>query len=534
MAIKTLELEHLGLVAGIFDQLEIADVIDDRIPKLRNHKLEHSEVIKAMILNALGFVGQRLYLFPEFYEKIPTERLLGAGITAADLNDDVLGRTLDAIYAYGPTELFNDIALKAMGHINFGVQRLHADTTSFSVQGEYEGYDGQSAIEITLGHSKDGRMDLKQFVLGLVTNQDGIPLFSKAYSGNASDKNTILEAFMKIKNGLNLDDAAYYIADSAIYSEKNIQQLGTDMLWITRTPATITESESLLDRDVELVECLDPRYKCFSADSNYGGIPQRWVLYQSQPMQERKEKTFEKQLEKERKQAERSLAKMKRREFACEADARKEADLWLAEHPFFRFRDLSVKLANKRNGKLRGRPRTGEELREIHLIEAEIEFDAEKIARAKSKLGRFILATNDLSLDPNTILSYYKGQQTVERGFRFLKDKSFRVAEVYLKKPQRIEALAMIMVLTLMIYSVAEWMIRKRLRETGETIPNQLKKPTQRPTFKWIVFLFMGVTEATIWINGEMHQEIANLSDKLAKIIRLLGPACEKYYELER
>jgi len=168
------------------------------------------------------------------------------------------------------------------------------------------------------------------------------------------------------------------------------------------------------------------------------------------------------------------------------------------------------------------------------LIEAEIDFDAEKISNAKSKLGRFILATNDLNLDPNIILGYYKGQQTVERGFRFLKDKSFRVAEVYLKKPERIEALAMIMVLTLMIYSVAEWMLRKRLRETGETIPNQLKKPTQRPTFKWIVFLFMGVTEVTIRINGEMHQEIANLNDKLAKIDRLFGPVCEKYYELER
>lgn len=122
----------------------------------------------------------------------------------------------------------------------------------------------------------------------------------------------------------------------------------------------------------------------------------------------------------------------------------------------------------------------------------------------------------------------------VERGFRFLKDKIFRVAEVYLKKPERIEALAMIMVLTLMIYSVAEWMLRKRLRETGEIIPDQLKKPTQRPTFKWIIFLFMGVTEVTIWMGGEMRQKIANLSDKLAKIVRLLGPVCEKYYELER
>jgi transposase len=251
-------------------------------------------------------------------------------------------------------------------------------------------------------------------------------------------------------------------------------------------------------------------------------------------MQERKEKTFEKQIEKESKQTERSLAKLKRREFACEADARKDAELWLAEHPFYRFKDLSVKLIKRRDGKLRGRPKNGEELLEVHLIEAEIEINAEKVADAKSKLGRFILATNDLNLDHNTILSYYKGQQAVERGFRFLKDKSFRVAEVYLKKEERIEALAMIMVLTLMIYSVAEWMLRKRMLETGETIPNQLKKPTQKPTFKWIVFLFMGVSEATVWINGEMHQRIANLNDDLIKIIRLLGQGCEKYYGLER
>jgi len=62
MEIRTLPLDHLGLVAGVFDLLDIADLIDDRIPKIGNHNLEHSEIIKAMILNGLGFVGQRLYL----------------------------------------------------------------------------------------------------------------------------------------------------------------------------------------------------------------------------------------------------------------------------------------------------------------------------------------------------------------------------------------------------------------------------------------------------------------------------------------
>ena len=141
------------------------EVVDDKIPKLRHHKLTHSDVIKEMIINGLGFVNQRLYLFPEFYEKLPVERLIKKGIEPSDLNDDVLGRTLDAIYEYGPTDLFNEIILKVMSQLDLGTKIIHADTTSFSVHGTYEGHDGQKAIEITLGHSKDSRMHLKQFVL---------------------------------------------------------------------------------------------------------------------------------------------------------------------------------------------------------------------------------------------------------------------------------------------------------------------------------------------------------------------------------
>jgi transposase len=312
------------------------------------------------------------------------------------------------------------------------------------------------------------------------------------------------------------------------------KQLGTDILWITRVPATLAECKMLIDSDLDFIECSDPRYMCFSTTTNYGDISQRWVVYQSKPMMERMKKTFEKRLEKDNRQAERSLTKLRRREFACEADARKEAEIWLKEHPFHKFKDLSIKLVSKRVDKKRGRPKNGEKLIEINLIEAQIELDDDKVLNEKSRLGRFILASNDLNIDPDTILSYYKGQQAVERGFRFLKDKSFRVAEVYLKKEERIEALAMIMVLTLMIYSIAEWLIRKRMRETGESVPNQLKKQTQKPTFKWIAFLFMGVAEVTIWINGEMHMDISNLNDKLVKIIRLVGRDCEKYYGLER
>jgi transposase len=57
-----------------------------------------------------------------------------------DLNDDIVGRTRDAIHKYGSTELFNEITLQVMKQYSLGTQLIHIDTTNFSVNGEYEGY----------------------------------------------------------------------------------------------------------------------------------------------------------------------------------------------------------------------------------------------------------------------------------------------------------------------------------------------------------------------------------------------------------
>jgi transposase len=88
---------------------------------------------------------------------------------------------------------------------------------------------------------------------------------------------------------------------------------------------------------------------------------------------------------------------------------------------------------------------------------------------ARVRRRNFTLASNQIDLDPEVMLNYYKGQQTVERGFRFLKDKSFHVSEVYLKKDERIEALCMIMVLSLLIYSFAEWKLKGTKRDRTDS-----------------------------------------------------------------
>jgi hypothetical protein len=70
---------HLGIVAGAYDSLGIGKVIDRAIPKTRQHHLTHSQVVELMALNGLGFIERRLYLFPEFFDDIALERLIGTG-----------------------------------------------------------------------------------------------------------------------------------------------------------------------------------------------------------------------------------------------------------------------------------------------------------------------------------------------------------------------------------------------------------------------------------------------------------------------
>lgn len=533
--VQSYNLGHLGIVAGIFDALKIAEVIDKILPKQGSNNLPHSIIIKAMILNGLGFTHQRLYLFPNFFMTIPIEKLLGKDITPSDLNDDVIGRTLDAIYEYGATELFNEITLHIMKQFSLGTQLIHVDTTNFSVHGKYESDapDSTDSIRIAFGHAKDGRMDLKRFVLGLVTNQFGLPLFTKAFSGNESDKNSIIKMILKTQQAINLDDKTYWIADSALYTEDNIKLLGTEMRWITHVPATIGEVESLLNADLDFTPGTDPRYSFHVTDLNYGGIPQRAVVVWSEEMKKRNDLTFNKKIQKETDAAQKELKKLMSSKFACVPDAENEAKIWASAHPHHCLKNIRILPVMEKVEKRRGRPKKNEALNLSSKIVAEIEVNENALTEERKRLGRFVLASNDVDLEPEVMLNYYKGQQAVEHGFRFLKDKCFHVSEIYLKKEERIESLSMIMVLSLLIYSFAEWRLREKLKETGQAIPNQLNKPTQRPTMRWVFEIFMGVIQAVVIQNDKVIKVSVNLNSTQITILTLLGKECKNYYGMD-
>jgi transposase len=131
-------LDHLGLVAGMVDELGIGDVIDKATQQNQEMRdLTVGEAVKAMVLNGLGFINQARYLIPRFFQNKPTSRLIAPRVAPEQLNDDALGRALDTLYDYGVTELYSLIAATAAKRLGLAPTFAHLDSTSVHVDGRY-------------------------------------------------------------------------------------------------------------------------------------------------------------------------------------------------------------------------------------------------------------------------------------------------------------------------------------------------------------------------------------------------------------
>jgi transposase len=164
-----------------------------------------------------------------------------------------------------------------------------------------------------------------------------------------------------------------------------------------------------------------------------------------------------------------------------------------------------------------------------YQIIGKIETRSEIISAEKIKAGRFILATKILDKNEITnqqILEEYKDQQSNERGFRFLKDPLFFTSSVFVKKPERVEAIAMIMGVCLLVYNLAQRKLRQELESANASIRNQVKKMTNKPTMRWVFQMFQAVH--LVNLNGA--EQISNLTKERREILNYLGKVCGQYY----
>src|SRR2546422_3597325 len=253
----TERLDHLGIVAGVCQEIGLADWLDAQESGSRQQVSVGTATV-AMILNGLGFSNRQLYLVSQFFANKPVEHLLGPGITAEMLNDDCLGRTLDWLYAHDLTKLFAGLARRARQIFGIKAEQVHVDTTSFSVSGEYaraqEGEDA-TVIAITYGYSRDHREDLRQWMLALATTHDGdVPLFLRPLDGNSSDKEHLSAAVKEVMGQLREQlpeeqEQRIAVFDSGGYSEANMKSYNdANIWWISRVPETSTTAKSVLEK----------------------------------------------------------------------------------------------------------------------------------------------------------------------------------------------------------------------------------------------------------------------------------------------
>jgi hypothetical protein len=142
----------------------------------------------------------------------------------------------------------------------------------------------------------------------------------------------------------------------------------------------------------------------------------------------------------------------------------------------------------------------------------------------------FILATNQQDLEAlsnEELIKAYKDQQKVERGFRFLKDPLFMASTLFLKSPERIMALMMVMTLCLLVYAALEYRIRQSLIQAQQTFPNQVGRMVSNPTARWVFQFFSGIHALII---EHMQTLILGINQYHWLLLKLLGEPYEKIY----
>ena len=531
------DIDHLGIVAAIIDEIGLVEEIDQLLGTHEQEVLSSGTTVKAMILNALGFVSAPLYLFQEFFVGKATELLLGGGIRPEHLHDDKLGKVLDKLFEADLTRLFVRVALKAAEH--FGVDRgvVHLDASSFHVHGQYEperrsevvGPGEMPSISITYGYSREQRSDLKQFVVDLMSTSDSdVPLYFRAADGNEADKAVFADPVKDFKEQVDLD--ALFVADSALFSRENLTSLA-GLSWLTRVPQTLTEAKRLLSEldEGEFEESSLPGYKIAERQVSYGGIPQRWLVIASDGAQRRADKRQGKTLGKQKRAHDKALRALSKRSFHCEQDAKRAIEAFEKTLTLHRLEEVGI--VSKRRYHKRERPSADTPFELLYRVQAKLLRDEKAFHDQQTCSGRFILASNILDSEHysnDQLLAEYKAQQSAERGFRFLRDPLFFTSSVFLKTPSRVAALALIMALSLLVYTLGQRLLRQNLAAQKATIRHQTGRATRTPTLRWVFQMFQAVH--LVVLDGVKH--ISNLTKERQHILGFLSPRCRKYYLL--
>ncbi|MEA5510391.1 IS1634 family transposase, partial [Crocosphaera sp. UHCC 0190] len=308
---------------------------------------------------------------------------------------------------------------------------------------------------------------------------------------------------------------------------KNLQ-LMSSIKWLSRVPLSLGKAKELVKNilDNQLTSSSIEGYSWKEEVITYGEIKQRWLLVESQKRKESDLTKLSERSDKEKQKAHQALKSLMKKKFTSFEGATEAANNFSKRLKYHQLADIQIQEIPEKNQK-----KNQEIGKNLFQITATLGINTDQVNELEKRAGRFILATNELDdnrLSSDDILIKYKEQQAPERGFGFLKDPLFFADSVFLKSPQRVETMAMLMGLCLLVYSLGQRELRRQLKEAKTGLKNQLGKLTKTPTLRWLFQCFQGIH--LLLLSGV--KQIVNLTEERQLILSFFPTSSQKYYIL--
>ena len=328
----------------------------------------------------------------------------------------------------------------------------------------------------------------------------------------------------KLSNSLD-DVHAYGIADSKLYTADNAENL-SKIKFITRIPNSNKQVTTAIKAALDLNDwvILDDKNRYHVIETEHIGIKQRWVIVYSTAANGRAQKRIEKKIQAEATAFNAQVKAFNKQKYTSKDDL---TSVILSAVQKLRFHAAEFNIETL---KVKGSLNTSVSYKATATLAVQFDKKQEYI-EAKSC---YVIGSNADAgeLSAIEVLAKYKNQNsTIENmGFRFLKDPLFFASSLFVKLPRRIEALIFIMTLSLLVYSIAQKKLRDILQEKNISIPDQLNKPTQKPTIRWVFQLLTGINVVYVTVAGVTKKIIEGINLIKSNIIMLFDASVRKIY----
>jgi transposase len=538
-------LDRLGLPALLAGVLPAGDA---------RQKLAPAAAIRVVVTN-LVLGREPLYGLGEWAARYDPGLL---GLTAAEvdgLNDDRVGRALEALFDADRASLLTAVVLRAVSEFAVDTTQLHNDSTSISVHGAYRGAvgtvrGGKPTAAITFGHSKDHRPDLKQLVWILTVAADGaVPLAYRLADGNTSDDPTHIPTWDGLVAMLGRNDFLY-IADSKLCSRAAMGHIaGRGGRFITVLPRSRAEDGAFRD----WLQTHTPDWTQAARRGGRAGEPEQVYSTTPAPLPsaEGYRITWVHSTAKAARDAATRSDRIEAGIAAVEAlDAKLagprsryktrvavehaaaaaltgvHADRWVTA-------TLTQTTAKTYKQARRGRPGPKTSYREIttNRFALRADIDLEHIAHDAASDGCFPLITNDRNLSDAHVLAAYRYQPNLERRHHLLKSVQ-DAAPVLLKNPARIEGLFCCQFLALLVAALIERQVRTAMAAAAlNHIPLYPEfRDCTAPSTQRILEIFTNLTRHQLHRDGILVKTFEpELTTQQQQVLDLFGLAPTAY-----